>query len=101
MTYRFLAGARADLDAVAVWYESRLPGLGDDFTDEVYDTVQRILAFPHGHAPIAAPSGREVRGAVVRRFNYVVIHEVLPNEVVIAAVRHPRSNSRAWRRRLP
>jgi hypothetical protein len=35
-----------ELEAAAVWYEDRQPGLGGDFLEEYQATVSRILAAP-------------------------------------------------------
>lgn len=36
--------ADQELEAAALWYEQRQPGLGDDFLDEFERTLSRILA---------------------------------------------------------
>lgn len=38
--------AEQELEAAALWYEQRQPGLGDDFVDEFERTVRRIVAGP-------------------------------------------------------
>lgn len=102
MNYRFLDEARTEFDTAVDWYEAQRPGLGDDFTDEVYSTVQKIVANPHAfsRAP-GAPRGREIRVLAVDRFDYLVVYEVTPGEVVILAVPHGRNNRRGWRLRQP
>jgi plasmid stabilization system protein ParE len=100
MTYRFLAEARADFDAAVDWYDAQRPGLGDDFTDEAYATIRRIVAQPHAFAPVArVPRGREIRFLGVDRFDYIVVYEVLAAEVVVVSVYHTRRRP-SWRGRL-
>jgi plasmid stabilization system protein ParE len=100
VTYRFLAAARAEFDAAVDWYDARQSGLGDDFADEVYAAVQRIVANPHAYSRVPrVPRGREVRTLKVDRFAYLVVYEVLPSEVLILSVCHAHSRGRAWRRR--
>ncbi len=38
--------ADEELEAAALWYEERQPGLGDDFVDEFGRTLRRIVAEP-------------------------------------------------------
>ena len=38
--------ADEELEAAALWYEERQPGLGDDFLDEFERTLRRIVAEP-------------------------------------------------------
>ncbi|HET6572931.1 MAG TPA: type II toxin-antitoxin system RelE/ParE family toxin [Fimbriiglobus sp.] len=100
MTYRFLAPARVEFDAAVDWYDARRTGLGDDFADEVYATVQRIVANPLAYSRVPrATRGREIRNLKVSRFDYLVVYEVLPSEVLILSIRHARRRVRAWRRR--
>ena len=36
--------AEEELEAAALWYEKRQPGLGDDFLDQFESTLRRIVA---------------------------------------------------------
>ncbi len=100
MTYRFIAPARAEFDAAVDWYEARRAGLGDDFADEVYAAVRKVVANPHAYSRVlGAPPGREIRAVKVNRFNYLVAYEVLPSEILILSVRHARRRGQPWRRR--
>jgi len=102
MTYRFLHGARVDFDLAINWYDGQLPGLGDQFIDEVYATIWRVVALPHSFSRKAgAPRGREVRVVKVDRFDFLVIYEVTSIEIFIVAIPHARSIRQSWRRRLP
>ena len=38
--------AEEELEAAALWYEERQPGLGDDFLDQFESTLRRIVAEP-------------------------------------------------------
>jgi galactose-1-phosphate uridylyltransferase len=38
--------AEQELEAAALWYEERQPGLGDDFLEEFEHTLRRIEAEP-------------------------------------------------------
>lgn len=100
MTYRFLAAARVEFDAAADWYEARRAGLGDDFVDEVHAAVRAIVANPHAYSRVPrTPRDREIRVRKVDRFDYLVVYEVMPSEVLILNVSHARRRGRRWQRR--
>lgn len=102
MTHRFLSRARIEFDDAADWYEAKRPGLGDEFVAEVYATVLRILAQPQGFARYpGTPRTHDVRFLAVNRFDYVVIYEPTPTEVVVISVAHTKRNRRPWRRLQP
>lgn len=101
MNYRFLALARWDLFDAADWYDAHVAGLGDQFTDQVEIKIRELARMPRLYPRVyPAVRGREIRNALVKRFPYLVIYEVLANEVVIIAVVHARRHRRVWRRRL-
>lgn len=64
------------------WYESQQVGLGTEFLDELESVQKTIqlnpLTFSYYHAP--------VRQALVKRFPYVVVYEVLKTSIVIYSV---------------
>jgi plasmid stabilization system protein ParE len=99
--FHFLQDARIEFDYAVDWYDSRQPGLGDDFSREVYDTIRRIIANPHAfvRAP-RVPKKREVRILPVHRFEYLLVYEVLSAEIVIIGVPHARRGVQHWRKRL-
>ena len=46
MTYWFHPEGEAEFLGAIDFYESREPGLGQDFAIEVYSAVRRIMSFP-------------------------------------------------------
>jgi plasmid stabilization system protein ParE len=102
MNYRFLPDAGTELDTAADWYEARQPGLGDDFLAEAQASVQRMSLNPQLYGRVrGCPRGRDIRVGAIDRYPYTLVYEIASGEIVILAVRHDRSNSRAWRARLP
>lgn len=61
MNFVFHAEAQAELEEAAAYYESCQLGLGAAFVDEVYATIQRILAFPESGTKLSPGSRREKR----------------------------------------
>lgn len=84
------------------WYEAQTTGAGTRLAAEFNDTLQRVLAQPHGYGRVPrAPRGREVRQVQVRPFQVITTYEVTATEVIIQSVTHARSVRRPWRGRLP
>ena len=93
-TLRVLPEAEAEIEASALWYESKRRGLGADFVatiDEAFDEL--------ADAPLTAPIWREgspLRRKVLKRFPYVVFLTVTGNVVEIIAVAHSRRRPGYW-----
>jgi toxin ParE1/3/4 len=64
--YEFHFEAEEELAETAVFYESRVIGLGASFTSEVQRTVNLIREYPHSGLLL----GQKVRRVLVRRFPY-------------------------------
>ena len=78
------------------WYESREPGLGEDFLrciEACLLTIQRHpLAFP-----VAAD---EFRHAPIRRFPYEIFYEPTDDTIIVYSVFHCSQDPQKWRKRL-
>ena len=91
--------SRARLASVAAsydWYESREPGLGEDFLRCVEACVLTIQRHPLLY-PVAVDGFRR---ALVRRFPYEVFYEPTANVIVIYSVFHCSQDPQKWRTRL-
>lgn len=98
MTYRFLAAARIELEEVCNFYESRRPGLGEEFAQEIERAIQRILDYPLAWPKVTRTSAR---CCATRRFPYGLIYVPRMDEILIVAVMHLHRRPGYWRRRLP
>lgn len=70
------------------WYEAQKPGLGEEFIKELdtcYDKLQ-------SHSEYFGKVKKNFRQAVLKRFPYVIVYEIIKNEVVVFAVFHTRRN---------
>jgi toxin ParE1/3/4 len=97
MSRRYLTRpeAQADLEEAAFWYEDQRPGLGEVFSAELFDLIQRIA-----DAPLQFPSvGPTVRRGLLHRFPYAV-YFLVEETVVIIAILHQRRNPATWKRRV-
>lgn len=93
--YTFHPEADAELEEAAVFYESRLAGLGKSFAAEVERTIALVREFPEAGSQV----GTRRRRVLVARFPYSIVYRQDPDAVVIVAVAHQRRRPGYWRRR--
>ena len=93
--YRYLPGAREDLNDAAAFYEASVPGLEDAFLDDVERAIDDIRENPR----IGAPIGREFRRAILRHFPFTIVYAERDDEIVIVAIAHDRRRPGYWRGR--
>jgi plasmid stabilization system protein ParE len=90
----FRPEAEGEALKVRQWYESKRPGLGSEFNQELNRIIERMadgpLVFPRVH--------HETRRAVLSRFPYAVYFRVADAHVVVLAI-HGRQHPSRWRRR--
>jgi toxin ParE2 len=89
--------ADEELEAAALWYEERQPGLGEAFLDEFEHALRRILAEPERWRPF---SGKN-RKLNFRRFPYAIVYGVRADELYIKAVMHLHRRPFYWSHRQP
>ena len=87
--------AETDIRDAALWYESRQPGLGSEFTLRIDALIERIAQYPLQFPEIE--SG--VRRALLQRFPYAIYFVVATSPVVIAVL-HQRRHPDTWKPRL-
>jgi len=76
MKFRLLPPAKKELRDAAQYYENCVPGLGRDFLQEVRETINRIIRWPHAWHPLDA----EIRRCRTHRFPYGIIYIQLKME---------------------
>ena len=91
----FRRAAQAELDAAALWYEERLPGLGSQFLTEI-DRIVHLVAEHPEHFPI---KHREIRCALAFRFPYSIFFRVETHRIVVLAVFHAKRDPKIWQTR--
>ncbi len=87
--------ADQELEAGALWYEERQPGLGDDFLDAFEDTLRRILDEPERWQRIRG----ENRKLNFRRFPYAIVYSLGSDSLYIKAVMHLHRRPFYWQHR--
>jgi len=93
--YTFHPDAETELAEAALFYESRMSGLGRFFAAEVERTIALVREYPEA-GPAVGPKRRHV---LVARFPYSIVYRHDPDAIVIVAVAHQRRRPGYWRRR--
>ena len=87
----FRPEVRKELDEAYSWYESQELGLGDDFLEQVEETLDRICQMPEAYPAVY----RDVRRSVMRRFPYIIYYRIVSSRVIVTAVFHGHRNPKA------
>ncbi|HUT54803.1 MAG TPA: type II toxin-antitoxin system RelE/ParE family toxin [bacterium] len=95
MKYSLHPGAAADIVETAAFYEARQPGLGFEFTQEVYSAVARILEYPEAWTTVSP----NTRRALLKRFPFGVIYKIKSDHLLILAVSDLRRLPGYWKDR--
>ncbi len=85
-----------DVREAAAWYDQRSPGLGGAFTNIVRSTVEKVIGDP-GRFALAKIGCRYAR---VLRFPYIVLFDVVDDELLVLALLHTARSDKKWRERL-
>ena len=96
MIFRFTPEADAELTEAREWYSHQRRDLDLGFMQCIEIALLRIRSNPRLF-PIVYGS---LRRAVVRRFPFAILYEVMPEEIQIIAVFHSRRNPDVWKSRV-
>jgi hypothetical protein len=88
--------ADQELEAAALWYETRQSGLGDDFLDEFERTLRRIVIAPERWRKIQGDN----RKLNFHRFPYAIVYSLSAEAIRIKAVMHLHRRPFDWRERV-
>ncbi len=89
--------AEDDIADAYAWYESRRPGLGEEFLSCVDACIGAILRTPQMYAL----AHENYRRGLVRRFPYAIFYEYTGDTVTVYCIFHTSLDPRKWRQRLP
>ena len=96
----FAPDVEPDVAVAAEWYESRQPGLGAQFVEEIIRVWDALAENPLLNC--RRHPTKNIRWRYPDRFPYRVIYEVDESEriVRVAAVLHAARHDRHWQRRI-
>jgi len=92
MTYSYHPRAREELDDAIDYYDRIDPQLGDDFLQEIEDSISRILRFPRAWTKLRG----SIRRGRTHRFPYNLVYELENDHVFILAVMHSSRKPNYW-----
>mgnify|MGYP000586728150 CR=1 FL=1 len=95
MMFRFHPAAEDELNQAADYYEDQQTGLGLEFVEEVYLTIQRIVEFPQAWTSLSKKSRR----CMTNRFPYQVIYSIREESILILAIGHLHRKPGYWQER--
>ncbi len=91
----FHPDAAREFEEAALFYESRVAGLGKSFLSEVERTVALIQQYPDAGAIL----GHNLRRVRVDRFPYSIVYQRSVDAIVVIALAHHRRRPGYWRGR--
>ena len=92
MRFFFHEQAEAEFDSAVEYYESCRYGLGMEFAQEVYATIERIIQYPEAWTQMST----HTRRCLVNRFPFGVIYQVKSGLVRVIAVADLRRRPGYW-----
>ncbi len=87
--------AEEDIADAATWYEDQLPGLGQDFLDQVLEKFLSIAKQPEMFPVVY----KDIRRALLNRFPFAIYYRKETDAIVVLAVIHGSRNPRHWKKR--
>ncbi len=95
MNYLFHPEAEEEFNMAVEYYEKCKVGLGLEFANEVYRTIQRILRFPAAWQKF----DNKTRRCLTNRFSFGVIYYQKGEKIIILAVMQLRREPNYWQDR--
>jgi len=100
-TVRLDDEAVEELEAGALWYETRREDLGVEFISAVREGFLRIASAPQTWPYVPdVPEMLGVRRMLLRRFPYAIVYVELEAEIRVLALAHTSREPGFWRSRL-
>jgi len=88
--------AKNDLQESAEYYEHNQTYLGHNFLDKVEEALERIKENPVQFPQIY----KEVRRALVGKFQYQVLFVIKSMKIIVFAIFHNSRNPEVWKQRV-
>ncbi len=88
--------AEEEMKASAVFYETKVNGLGDKFLDEIEHALEKISVSPEVW-PIYFEN---IRHFLLRRFPFAMLYEIIGDSIYVISVMHLKRKPFYWKVRL-
>ncbi len=95
MSFSFHPEAEEEFSNAVDYYEEVEPGLGYEFSVEVYETICRAAEFPKSWSVIED----DIRRSLVTRFPYGILYTEIAGDIYILAVMHLHRHPDYWKNR--
>lgn len=76
------------LEDACLFYESRKTGLGNELEKEIIELLRHIEANPF----LFSIKFATMREAVVKRFPFIIVYEILDKDILVVSVFHTKQN---------
>ena len=96
MKYSFHPEAGIEFLEAINYFEDCRDGLGVEFSQEVFSTIQRIIHFPLSWSVFS----ENTRRCLTKRFPYGVLYQSIGEEIIIIAVMQLNREPDYWKKRL-
>jgi toxin ParE1/3/4 len=94
---RILTEAVDEIDSAREYLNLQSPELGLRFLDDLDGALQEISRNPESFPKLETlPDDQPYRRVLLRTFRYIVVFEVLADEVVVVAVAHASRKPNYW-----
>ena len=89
MKLEFHPGTVADLNDAVEFYERQQIGLGAELREEIYRTIERVVADATLYRPVRA----DIRRCLAHRFPFSVLYRVRDEDTIrVLVIRHHRQH---------
>jgi cytochrome P450 len=96
MNFSFHPLASTELENSINFFESQSPGLGLEFAEVIYSTIERILQFPLAWSLISP----NCRRCLVHRFPFGIIYQIREDDILIIAIMQLNRDPSYWINRI-
>jgi toxin ParE1/3/4 len=97
---RLLARAEAEIASARSYLDLQANELGEKFLDDIHFTLRAIADDPASFSKLETlPGNNPYRRAPLKIYRYVVIFEILADEILVVAVAHTSRRPNYWLRR--
>ncbi|MCK5851768.1 type II toxin-antitoxin system RelE/ParE family toxin [bacterium] len=97
MNFIFHPSAKKELEQAVAYYEKCQIGLGHEFLEEIYSTVQRILNFPNAWSTLSI----HTRRCLTNRFPFGIIYQIQNDDCIrIISIMQLNKKPDYWHGRL-